>query len=477
MSKGYVVWNYQTISKWLWLAFLSLVQPLRSSFNISRFFTCWRLFTRGRWMSASSLPFLSFILPFALFVAFTLQPLSETAAQVEPTDTPFYGTNTPGGPTPTSGYVDLALTATANARTPDVKTVTPVGTPDRTGCPGEWLVPDGLDDDYVATCSRCILSGMPTTEAVIPGFIMATIPPLGSPPAAFPTIAPMYKTPTLGGLVAPPTYTPAPTATPDLFEWTQSFDFTESSFGWVTSGPSDIWGEYVEGQGFSQTYFSGSQPGYADRYNFLRVFWEPPHAIRLTEIRSTWVSINDYGVDDYESHYYVCDENCDDEFTPGAGVDLSTGTHTTINFVGDASGVGEIGLEAYAAANDFYLVAVQIKGIGTPPFVTDPTPTPPPTAAPTQKVVLCSSPIYKDLDTPIASVNVTTSTIGTDCYIVIPAINSEDWLLDVGLRGDELELCVEWLLIPSISILGVEVPVDMIFLVVIGYLVKRVWTF
>lgn len=367
--------------------------------------------------------------------------------------------------------------------TPSIVTQTPQPSRDRTGCPVDDVDPEGLDDDWAAVCSRCLMDLEPTPQVTIPSFIMGTVPPLGTPEAGGTPTVPfvsLYGTPTLGGLSMPPTNTPppAPTATPSLIE--VYWDFREDTHGvsiegWSLGGAGSGWlnAEWSEGVGFYSVTTFDYFEDYDGQFLQLRL---PNHPVLLGNDIETFAI---YG----------------SLLSASGAVGFGEGTTARTPSASGSGGSRGSFYIAYGSYEDWALAMIYgteggtasgtVTGIAFTYYGyewSSETPTPSPTATPAPVVISCDTPLYKDISTPIVDIDVSLEDLGSDCYRIVPEIDSSSWSvvgvdLDIGLRVDGVDLCVEWLPFPILAFFGITIASDLLLIIPIAYMAKNLLWF
>jgi len=365
--------------------------------------------------------------------------------------------------------------------TPSILTATPAPTLDRSGCPSGSFDTDGLDSEWASVCSRCIALATNTPQVTIPAFVLGTVAPLSTLATAAPTWIPMYTTPTLGGLSIVPTA--GVTSTPSAAPFSYTFDLTASSGGWVVNHADGVdVGSWVSGEGWNTVYNGWSVPGYSGAFAVLDL------GLDFSTLNVTGVTVHygSYPVATEPLTIGYCENSCS-SYSYISGLPFNTSENEVfVDYAGigiDYTTLDHFGFRLIGTSGYGYVVpvtSITISGIGVCEWCGSPTSTPEfsPTPAPTSRPpILCDTPLYGDYSTPIVNVDVDTTDLGTDCYTVIPEVDTSGWLFDAGLRIDGVEICFQWKAFPTIQVFGLTIALDLLLIIPLAYLVRRLLTF
>lgn len=416
------------------------------------------------------------------------------------------------------------LTRTAT-RTPNAATFTP-GTPTETPSGNRFLCPEGqvfssdVSFDYLNQCSHCVTyitptpvqvsnGGLPSIGLPITALFTATATPTGiwfprtSTPSPFLTVYPSATPPFVStDFISPtPSITPSPTplftATPGLI--TVQIDFNDAAFsnshGWVLEDNANENYSYVLDNDFPESIFNPYTGTSIPLLGFL---------LRRLTTSSQYIISIDY---DYTQGNRGCTVNCGnapafqlsrDDFAvsvltddwqigfPGFHNTYVEGQtlhrHIDVNdFVREIqAGVTLFGSDGAFPEEDYIsnLEIVYLQGTGD-----EPTPEPSATFTPTITLtpsgyIDCRNVDSRYEDIPLAdtdafdglnAVSRTCFTLIDPSFVVDLTGLNGDWLLN----PDDLEVCIVIYRVPTFSLFGVNLPLDMLLSVtIIAYLIR-----
>lgn len=376
-------------------------------------------------------------------------------------------TNTPGGGTPTPGYIDLALTATALAgSSPRIHTATPVPTASRDGCVESGFDQDNLDPSWISQCLRC-LETRATPVATIQQFTLVTVPPLGTPDgiSSVPTLPPLYVPPTVAVPTSPATLTPTVTPINDptllAYDFNWAIGSPTNTTGWSAVTDLDWLHDLSADDRVTSSTFTYSTGGiYGLGYeqapyvpvagNFSFVL---PDGYSLTDVIIAGSGALSIAV------------------MHGGSYSVYGGTNTS-EWHGEDYEATAIRVFAYAHANPSISRVRIYFGYDTPPTPSG-SETPTATATPMGgvTVISCDEPIYTDVSTPIVNIDFDGTDLGEDCFTIVPELNITATDPDIVYEG--LQICVQWHAPPALTILGLNFPVDLILVIPIAFVVRK----
>lgn len=126
----------------------------------------------------------------------------------------------------------------------------------------------------------------------------------------------------------------------------------------------------------------------------------------------------------------------------------------------------------------FTIVGIQFNYYGLPFEDGDlTTPTPTPTATAGAVVISCDEPVYKNVSVPIARIDFgDDEPLADSCYDIIPEVDGTG-IGQPSLYFEGLEICVVWKRLPVIGFFGINFGIDLLLVIPIAYLIRRLLTF
>lgn len=407
----------------------------------------------SRWLTSF------FLLYCLLLVLFVAQPSNAQS----PTPTPLPTAAVTWGPVITN--------------TPSILTGTPPPTPDRTGCVDSAFDESLLDPLWISQCFRC-LQGSPTPVATIKSFTLATSPPIGTPNAiaTLPTLPPLYEPPVYVSPTATLTPTMSPTGTPELIEYyfdLRQFPDTFTIIPWSslqsTTNPVNdaVW---IDGDGFQTSTTVDYEPSYTGQF-------------ALIELNEENFGIYGDLLDEVVTFaLYSSGSN-------GFGITLPSAP--TVGIPPDASGFGGDRGGFYNAWNDVtdvrgmwayatylgtshsYLTGFAFTAYGYAEGE-EPTPTPTPTSS-APPALSCLEPQYIDISEPIVFIDdLDGEFVAEDCFEVLPPLDITVTDPDIYFGG--VDMCITWVRMPLLSLLGIQLSLDLILIIPIAFIIRRMFT-